>query len=338
MAVSRIYSDKINNSRFENIDLTTAELATQAEWDAAGGAGYYQKTNLEDMINNFMVMFVGEDKVLKRAPRHEVAVWGQRAVQEFSYDVLYSEKFMELEVDPNKLVVNLPTDYVNYVKLTWVDGAGRERIILPARRTSAAQAVIQDDRYNFIYDDDGDNITAEFSEALTRFQEPNLGSNLARLVRSYYYGSDVDGGGLYGYSRGFNGAFGRDPVDSFTDGTFVIDTYKGKIYFDSSFASGNGNQVVNGVANTIVTLRYISDGLQENEDLTKVYVHKFAEEAIYFYILANMTAIRPTAANLYPIYQKKAVAKMRNTKIRLSNYKIEEIQQHMRGKSTWTKH
>jgi hypothetical protein len=38
------------------------------------------------------------------------------------------------------------------------------------------------------------------------------------------------------------------------------------------------------------------------------------------------------------MYKKEASAKMRNTKIRLSNYKSEEMVQVLRGKSKWIKH
>ena len=37
-------------------------------------------------------------------------------------------------------------------------------------------------------------------------------------------------------------------------------------------------------------------------------------------------------------YKKEASAKLRNAKIRLSNIKLDEIVQVMRGKSKWIKH
>ena len=37
-------------------------------------------------------------------------------------------------------------------------------------------------------------------------------------------------------------------------------------------------------------------------------------------------------------YQKEKSAKLRNAKIRLSNIKLDEIVQVMRGKSKWIKH
>ena len=38
----------------------------------------------------------------------------------------------------------LPHDYVNYTKVSWVDGAGIKRIIYPASKTSNPTTIIQD--------------------------------------------------------------------------------------------------------------------------------------------------------------------------------------------------
>ena len=49
----------------------------------------------------------------------------------------------------------LPQDYVNYVKLTWKDSSGVERIIYPTRNTSNPMAILQDSAYKYIYDSAG---------------------------------------------------------------------------------------------------------------------------------------------------------------------------------------
>jgi hypothetical protein len=68
-------------------------------------------------------------------------------------------------------------------------------------------------------------------------------------------------------------------------------------------------------------------------------VHKFAEDAMYKWI---MHAILSTRANTpeYVIrrYQKEKFAATRQAKLRLSNVKIEEITQVLRGKSKHIKH
>ena len=60
-----------------------------------------------DIINNFIIAYVGDGKVLTKVPRYEVAFWAQRSVQEFSYDVFHSEKAIEIELSPTK-TISLP--------------------------------------------------------------------------------------------------------------------------------------------------------------------------------------------------------------------------------------
>ena len=60
----------------------------------------------------------------------------RRGLQEFSYDTLKSIKSQELTV-PDNLSVTIPQDYVNYVKLSWVDGKGVKHTIYPTELTSS---------------------------------------------------------------------------------------------------------------------------------------------------------------------------------------------------------
>ena len=69
-----------------------------------------------------------------------------------------------------------------------------------------------------------------------------------------------------------------------------------------------------------------------------VKIPKLSEEALYAYI---MHAILSTSANIqeYVIrrFKKEASAKLRNAKIRLSNLKLDQVIQVVRGKSKWIK-
>ena len=84
--------------------------------------------------------------------------------------------------------------------------------------------------------------------------------------------------------------------------------------------------------------RYISDGLGENGNFDNVLVPKLAEDAVYANMLYNLSKLRPSAAGAAALYKKEAAAKMRNAKLRLSNLKLDELTQVLRGKSKWIKH
>ena len=285
------------------------------------GLGYYSRTSLEDIINNFIVAYIGEDKALAKVPRYEVDFWAQRGMQEFSYDILHSEKSVEIELG-STLQFPLPQDYVNYVKVSQVGDDGKKDILLPSRKVDNPMAPLQDGDHDFLYDGSGEVQVAAKSTAITRFQDPNNPANRTRSLENNYNYDDDD----FPY---LNKRYGSNPEDMSGAGTFFIDNEAGVIFFDSTFSGRPDNLII---------LDYISDGIADNGDLSKVYVPKLAEDALYAYMLYNLSKLRPSTVQLAPLYKKEASSKMRNAKIRLSNYKLEEMAQVLRGKAKWIKH
>ena len=119
--------------------------------------GGYEYIKIADIVNNFLVGYVGEDKLISRVKRTDVIFHAKRGLQEFSYDTLKSIKSQELSV-PDNLSVIIPQDYVNYVKLSWVDGSGVKHTIFPTQLTSSPwEAPVQDQKGNIVQDNFGDN-------------------------------------------------------------------------------------------------------------------------------------------------------------------------------------
>ena len=58
----------------------------QQEYYTGNDFGGYQFVSLEDIINQFMIIYVGEDKLISRARRLDVAFHAQRALAELSFD------------------------------------------------------------------------------------------------------------------------------------------------------------------------------------------------------------------------------------------------------------
>ena len=86
----------------------------------------------------------------------------------------------------------------------------------------------------------------------------------------------------------------------------------------------------------IVVLDYISDSLGTDGEMQ---VHKFAEEAMYKWIThAVLSSKAKTPEYLVARFKKERFAAIRNAKLRLSNIKLEEITQVLRGKSKQIKH
>ena len=291
-----------------------------------GIAGTYQGTNLDDMINNFMVAYVGMGKVLPKIPRHEVAFWMQRAVQEFNYDIFPADKNIEFELGPTR-TWKLPNDYVNVVKATWIDSQGLERPITRNRQGSPAQGLLQDQDYELLTDHNGEKLIGDPSVTQSRYQDPQVRSELLQLAQNYYYNYITDYNYSY-YNESYYGRqWGANPEEVNVNGTYWIDNSAGLLVFDYLFREGQ-----------TITFRYISDGLGENGDLTQVYVPKLAEDAVYSSVLYNLSKLRPSAAGAAALYKKEAYAKMKTAKIRLMNLKRDDLTTWFRAKSKWIKH
>ena len=118
--------------------------------------------------------------------------------------------------------------------------------------------------------------------------------------------------------------FGLDPQHAQANGSFFIDCNSGKIHFSSNLSG-----------KTII-LHYLSDHHGTDDEQI---VHKFAEEAMYKWIIYGCISARIDIPE-YVIkrFKKERFAETRKAKLRLSNIKLEEITQILRGKSKQIKH
>jgi len=119
------------------------------------------------------------------------------------------------------------------------------------------------------------------------------------------------------------GRYGLEPSYAQVNGSFYIDLNNGKIHFSSN------------ISGKTVVLEYISDGLGTEDEMK---VHKFAEEAMYRSILHAIASGRIQTQQLVPRLKKEKFAAVRQAKLRLSNIKLEELTQILRGKSKSIKH
>ena len=287
---------------------------SQNTYYTGSNPGTYQFVNIDSIINNFMYIYVGENKIINKINRTDVQFHAMRALQELSYDVLRSFKTQEIEV-PNTLKMMLPQDYVNYIKLARIGTDGIERILYPASKTSDPFAISQDSDGNYQFYDvsnngEVDTLTEQTpSDTFSSFkdQEP-VNYNLYDIN----YSSDIE--------ISIEGRrYGLEPSHAQMNGSFFIDNLRGLIKFGSSLAGET------------VLLKYVSDGLGTDSEMV---VHKFCEEACYKYIAYGILSTRSNIPEyLVQRYKKERFAETRKAKIRLSNIKIEEFAQVLKGMS-----
>ena len=85
------------------------------------------------------------------------------------------------------------------------------------------------------------------------------------------------------------------------------------------------------LAGETIILKYISDGLGTDGEMV---VHKFVEEAMYKWIAYGVISGRSNIPEyIVQRYKKEKFAETRKAKIRLSNIKMEEFTQILKGMS-----
>ena len=283
--------------------------------------GSYSYISLEDVINNFQIAYVGTGKLIPSCKRTDIIFHAKRGMQEFSYDTLKSIKSQELNIPPELSVV-IPQDYVNYTKVSWIDQLGVKRPIYPANNltTNPFENPIQDSKGVPTQDNFGNNVEGtSITEERWRTADDTL-INQDNVEDLYNEGYDS-----WGWDEQLLGQnYGLDPQYAQVNGWFTINHREGKMSFSSNLAGA------------LIVLEYISDGLAYDMD---TQVPKLAEEALYAHISHAIVASRINQPEyIVRRLKQERSAKLRNAKLRLSNIKLDEIVQVMRGKSKWIKH
>lgn len=299
----------------------------------SGDHGSYAKISLEEVVDSFSAAYVGEGKLCENVVLADITFHAIRGLQELSYDTLKCTKDWEVVV-PSTLVMVMPVDYVNYVKVSWSDSNGIERVLYPTSKTSnpkditptltdsgafAADATAYDTAIGADVDLTSDELSATWDKykSQTTSDVDSASSD------------DVDNphGDLTG------NRYGIDPQYAQANGSFYIDEEQGKFHFSSN------------VAGKTLVLRYISDGVVSTSaassviNLAESYVPKLAEEAIYKHILYGvLSARKDTPPSTLQMLKKERFAETRKAKLRLSNIKLEELTQILRGSSKIIKH
>tara|TARA_Y100000401_G_scaffold116154_1_gene121289 strand:+ start:599 stop:2305 length:1707 start_codon:yes stop_codon:yes gene_type:complete len=140
---------------------------TQNQYYEGSNLGNYQFTSLDDIINQFMVVYVGEEKIIGKASRTDVQFHAMRSLAELSFDTFKSIKSQEIVLPPS-LTMMLPQDYVNYTKISFSDNSGIKHPLYPTRHTSNPFAIKQNDDGSYFFGNESERLTNfDFSQDLS---------------------------------------------------------------------------------------------------------------------------------------------------------------------------
>jgi len=294
----------------------------QQYYSSAANYGSGQYVTLNDVVNNFMLMYVGYDKLIDNVDRYNVLFHAKRAVQELNYDAFKEIKVLETLVNDDLKVI-LPQHYVNYVRISYEQGGVLFKMS-ENKTVNWAKKYEQDENANYAYLFDIDGNLIEEQSELDRIriegtygQYPYPGPWFGRwgwFYNDYWY---------FGYT--FGGWYGADASNLNSNPTFVINKEDGVINFSS------------GLKGATIVLEYITDEL-ESEDPSQIMIHKFAEEFVYAYIKWCMLNNR-IGVQEYVVRRAKQdkSSLLRNAKIRLSNINPRRLLMALRGNDNWIK-
>lgn len=285
--------------------------------------GSYQYVSLEDIVNNFMLMYSGNHSLVNNEERFKIIFHAKRGIQELNYDAFKEIKILELNVS-DKLRFVLPHDYVNWVRISLY----KDQILRPLTeniQTNWSRAYLQDNNANILFDQDGNALSPENSNIdLDRIKGSkrsiylNEGSPFNGL-EGYYYD------GLWYFDYQIGARFGLNTETANSNPTFTIDKKGGVINFSS------------GMSGELCILEYVSDGM-EGGDNSLITVNKMFEDYIYAYIeYAILNSKLGVQEYIINRARKRKTALLRNAKLRLSNIHPSRLLMNMRGQGKWIK-
>ncbi len=288
---------------------------TDANW------GSYQYVSLEDVVNNFQLMYTGNHSLVNNEERYKILFHAKRAIQELNYDAFKEIKALELTVYDNLTFV-LPSDYVNWVRLSLYKD-GWLRPLNENIQVNSAVSYLQSNTGTLSFNGDGTVVT----DASTLDTERKSGQqNSIYLNQNNAQDDASENSEANWYSDYSIGArYGLNTETANANPTYRIDKKAGVINFDSTMLNEN------------CVLEYISDGMEGGND-SLVTVNKLFEEYIYaaikYEILNSKFNVQEYVVNRA---RKDKSSLLRNAKIRLSNIHPGRLLMNLRGQNKWIK-
>jgi hypothetical protein len=279
--------------------------------------GSYQYVSLQDIVNNFLLMYSGNHSLVNNEERFKVLFHAKRAIQELNYDAFKEIKVLELTV-PDMLRYILPSDYVNWVRISLYKD-GWLRPLTENIQTLSSKAYLQDNTGRILFDQYGNALSPQYSEIDY--------DRLAKIKKSIYLnqGNQFNGqlgwnyDGMWYFDYNIGTAYGLNTETANFNPTFNVDRKGGVINFDSSMS---GQQCI---------LEYVSDGMEQGDN-SLITVNKLFEKYIYasiqYDILSSKLGVQEYIVSRA---RKEKSALLRNAKIRISNIHPGRLLMNLRG-------
>lgn len=279
--------------------------------------GSYQYVSLQDIVNNFLLMYSGNHSLINNEERYKILFHAKRAIQELNYDAFKEIKVLELTVGDSLRYI-LPSDFVNWVRISMYKD-GYLRPLSENIQALSSNAYLQDSDANILFDQNG-NILRPENSTIDFDRLNGLKKDIYLNRDSQFYGQEgwfMDGMWYFSYTIGARVGLNTETANF--NPTFNVDKKTGVINFDSKMSG------------ELCILEYVSDGM-ENGDDSLVTVNKMFEDYIYaaieYAILSSKYGVQEYIINRV---RKKKSALLRNARIRISNIHPGRLLMNLRG-------
>lgn len=276
-------------------------VSAQTYYEDESSHGNYQYESLKTIVDGIVFESQDDDSFLKNTKRSTFLYHAKRGIKELNKGTANDILAVEITVGTN-LVVTLPQDFVDYVRVSLVTD---EYTLVPLninRNISIATGYLQDHEYEILFDNDGGILTSDASNA---YNKP---------FKIYEFDKNCLGG-----------YFMTDTGKLSQYGEFNINERRGNIVFSSNL---EGREIV---------LEYVSDGLHwENIDEEDITVHKYVEEALKAYVRWQTVTNKRTVPRNYVEEKRREYNTLKHqAKLDRSDLKLLEISKTLRTKKRW---
>jgi len=273
--------------------------------------GGYQFITLEKVVNDYLSLR-DDDDYTSRVGRDKIIIQAKRGIRELFASAMHQIRGQQLTLSDNLMIV-LPQDYVNYVRVSWVDSDGILHPMASNKNLSMARRYLQDNVGGILLDNEGYEFEDDGGQ-----QGNGLGYKKYEICCDDHY---------HGYNSHFRP--NKDFSNDYPNGSFNIDTERGFIRFSSNVKSRE------------IVLEYISDGLYigtDAQDERNIKIHKFADSCLRSFIYYELIKQRRNI----PMGEKALARKeyyndLRLLKRKMNPIRLADFMQAFKSANKWVK-
>lgn len=252
---------------------------------------------IKEVVNDFLLTMTGADYAAN-VPDYVLHNIALRGCRELNFDMMKRIKSLNLPVDKDLATVNLPDDFVDFLRVGYAGGDGLFYTFKENKNINMSMTYAKDAFGNYI-DSDADGVydRVDDKEGIT-----TLGVNIDNFpYRQYIY--DTSEGGKYGYGG------------ARSEATFRINYDQNRIEISTEYQLDE------------VTIEYIADEARTDNPC----IHLYCEEALRAYMYYRVIERKADVP-----YNEKARARSeyfneaRRAKARLNSFSKEEALYNIR--------